>query len=272
MSEVINGRHQLYAGPQNAKELVGNFRLLDREPYFEGSRLMRGDIFGNPIPVRQSVLPPGYVRLLCFGTGEGFELGNEINFSINGGNPVLGEEVPAAAPGVIREVVFSDVSGFLSLEGNGGVFHFESSQATMSGLAIVGQPLTVLDLSGQNAMSALDLQDLPELVSLFGLADMPLESITIGMSPNLKQIDISNLPNLQGFFLDENDGVIEEVRGIGTSVSGTFDLANQNLSAQALDQLFKDLSDGQGTITIAGNPGAAEADTSIATDKGYTVT
>ena len=94
MSEIINGRHQLYSGTQDASEFAGNFRLLNREPYFEGSRLVRGDIFGNPIPINQSQLPPGYIRFLCVGTGEAITFGSSgsttqlLNYSVNGGDPV----------------------------------------------------------------------------------------------------------------------------------------------------------------------------------------
>lgn len=287
MTEVINGRHQLYSGTQDASEFAGDFRLLEREPYFQGSRLVRGDIFGNPIPVRQSQLPPGYIRFLCVGTGEPIELSDTVNFSINGGEPVLSEVVPPADPGVFREVIlwansdsgqFSDLD--ISSETNGGIFHLEFSGVVITGnLGITGQPLTVLDFSGRNTIGTSILETMPELVSVFGLAETSLRGLSTSNTPKLKQIDLSGLPGLSDFVADEENSVLEAVRLVGTEPSlESFSLLlqNQNLSTQALNQLFTDLPptdlpSGVAVVVIEGNPGAADADVSIATNKGYTV-
>jgi hypothetical protein len=53
-----------------------------------------------------------------------------------------------------------------------------------------------------------------------------------------------------------------------------FTVLNNNLTAQALNDLFTSLGTASGaqTIIITGNPGAATCDTSIATNKGWTIT
>jgi len=286
MTEIINGRHQLYSGTQDASEFNGDFRLLEREPYFQGSRLVRGDIFGNPIPVRTSQLPPGYVRLLCVGTGETIELSDTVNYSINGGEPVLSPEIPPADSGVIREIFVwaNTASGqfeelqFSSGE-NGGIFHLEFSEVVANFLNIAAQPLTVLDLSGQNTINTLVLDNMPELVSVFGLAGTSLQDIVTVATLKLKQIDLSGLQRLVGFIANEENSVLEELRLVGTEPSPegfSLSLQNQNFSAEALNQVFTDLPptdlpSGDAIVLIEGNPGSAEADRSIATDKGYTV-
>tara|TARA_B110000503_G_scaffold134704_1_gene214108 strand:+ start:78 stop:1232 length:1155 start_codon:yes stop_codon:yes gene_type:complete len=52
-----------------------------------------------------------------------------------------------------------------------------------------------------------------------------------------------------------------------------FTIAGSNMSATALDAMFTSLgtANGSQTITVTGNPGAATCDTSIATNKGFTV-
>ena len=52
-----------------------------------------------------------------------------------------------------------------------------------------------------------------------------------------------------------------------------FDITNSNMGATAIDALFTSLgtANGSQTITVIGNPGSGSCDTSIATDKGYTV-
>ena len=153
------------------------------------------------------------------------------------------------------------------------------SQIVADSVTVAGQSLTVLDFSGQNTVTALSVSNLPELVSVFGLAGTPLSSLNIDVGvPQLTQLDVSNLPDLQ-LLATNASNAIESIRivGTGAAISSTLDgdngliLASQNLSAEALNQLFTDLPDGQGNILITGNPGAAEADTSIATDKGYAV-
>jgi hypothetical protein len=64
---------------------------------------------------------------------------------------------------------------------------------------------------------------------------------------------------------------LENLEDQGTS--GAVDLSNNSLSETALNQFFTDLPATNKTVTIrvVGNPGAATCDTSIATNKGYTV-
>ena len=52
-----------------------------------------------------------------------------------------------------------------------------------------------------------------------------------------------------------------------------FSIANSQLSATSLNDLFTSLGTASGsqTITVTGNPGAPTCNTSIATSKGFTV-
>jgi hypothetical protein len=49
------------------------------------------------------------------------------------------------------------------------------------------------------------------------------------------------------------------------------DISNNSLSASALNQLYSDLIDGDGSINITGNTGSSSDNASIATNKGYTI-
>jgi hypothetical protein len=50
-----------------------------------------------------------------------------------------------------------------------------------------------------------------------------------------------------------------------------FNISYNNLSSSAIDQLYTDLLNGDGTIDVTDNPGVSGDTTSIATNKGYTV-
>ena len=68
-----------------------------------------------------------------------------------------------------------------------------------------------------------------------------------------------------------NANVLTDLEDEGTTIALNF--AQANFSAPTLNQLFTDLpaTTKTATIRVTGNPGAATCDTSIATNKGYTV-
>ena len=292
MTETINGRHQLYSGTQDASEFAGDFRLLEREPYFQGSRLVRGDIFGDPIPVRTSTrLPDGYMRLHCVGTGDPISItGTAVNYSIDGGDVVNNaNQIPAAPVGLVRSIiVWADAYTDLNIQ-DGGIFDIELYGVEINGeLIIDNQPITVIDLNGLTSLGSLALTGLTELVSVFGLSGVNGPTIlSTANLPKLKNLDISNTPTLSALVPDGTllgslpDGVgLEKLRVVGVgsaledsnSYHGGLSIQHQRFSAEALNQVYTDLiPNGQGQISITGNPGAAASDTAIATDKGYTV-
>ena len=66
-------------------------------------------------------------------------------------------------------------------------------------------------------------------------------------------------------------GYLEEM--IVPGLQNGFTIEGSNMSATALNAMFTSLgtANGSQTITVTGNPGAATCDTSIATNKGFTV-
>jgi hypothetical protein len=87
-------------------------------------------------------------------------------------------------------------------------------------------------------------------------------------------LDLSGSTGLHGFSFAGNGIALESLRAVGLSLTTATDdtyIGNMALSAEALDQFFTDLATGTATIYVAGNPGAATCDPSIATAKGYTV-
>lgn len=91
---------------------------------------------------------------------------------------------------------------------------------------------------------------------------------------NCNKAKSCNLNNFTGDFKIEtilNAQDLTSLENEGTSPALNF--GNQNLSESVLNQFFTDLpaTNKTATINVAGNPGAATCDTSIATNKGYTV-
>ena len=90
---------------------------------------------------------------------------------------------------------------------------------------------------------------------------------------NLKSIvfsDCTNVSNTTSTF--NNCGSLQEL--ILPNITVGFSISDCNLSTKALNNLFTSLgtANGSQTIIVTGNPGAATCDTSIATNKGFTIT
>ena len=84
---------------------------------------------------------------------------------------------------------------------------------------------------------------------------------------NLKDLDISDHPTLA--FLDCDNTQLNSLNISGcTALRGLYCRFNQ-LSAEALNEIFRSLPEQGGNIFIYGNPGADTCDKSIATEKGW---
>jgi len=116
-------------------------------------------------------------------------------------------------------------------------------------------------------------------------------TLVLGMENcNLDYIDLSNLESISQAIFNHNNitnlkipsnsymyyllcyqcGLIS-ISAPGCSFEAGVDIRDNNLSYSALNLFFTDLSSGDATIYVADNPGSLTCDTSIATEKGYTV-
>lgn len=109
--------------------------------------------------------------------------------------------------------------------------------------------------------------------------DMPLTSLAVPLNTAVEHLDISGTGPYSGEFSFDCSGsaALKTLRAVGVvGVKGpehSFNISACHLSARAIDQFFADLGDATGTgdcfIYYGHNPGADEADASIAQAKGY---
>ena len=81
--------------------------------------------------------------------------------------------------------------------------------------------------------------------------------------------DCSNVTNTASVFYNNHSMVNLILNGLTVGI----DVSNASMNQSGLDSFFNSLGNANGsqTITISGNPGAATCDTTIATNKGFTV-
>ena len=127
--------------------------------------------------------------------------------------------------------------------------------------------LTELDLT-ENQLTSVDVLGLMELTSL----NLVFNQLT-------SAVDVSGRTELTNLNLSLNQLTSVRALGVGENLMyygsyGVIDISNNNLSAEALNQLYADLvppsQPGTG-LSVVGNPGAATSNFAIATAKGYTV-
>ena len=107
-----------------------------------------------------------------------------------------------------------------------------------------------------------------------GLIDAPFTRYDYGFSNcvNLRKVifqDFSTVTNTLNMFL--TTGNLGKLITPGCTIG--IDITNNSMTASSLDDWFTSLGTANGaqTITITGNPGASTCDTTIATNKGFTV-
>ena len=179
------------------------------------------------------------------------------------------------ASGLNSKITAIDVRGLLSL----------------TSLGMTGDPLTSLDVRGLTALTSLNCGsnfltelDITGLAALdffqcdnsniatpLNFTGMPAISYISFGGNKVPSLNISGLTSITN--LDGRNNLLTSVRAAGTSLPDTnpVRLWSNSLSAAALNQFFTDLAPGNASIYVDSNPGAATADVSIATAKGYTV-
>ena len=107
-----------------------------------------------------------------------------------------------------------------------------------------------------------------------GLIDAPFTRYDNGFNScsslrSLEWVDFSMVTNVGSMFL--NTGNLGKLITPGCTIG--IDITNNSMTASSLDDWFTSLGTANGaqTITITGNPGASTCDTTIATNKGFTV-
>jgi hypothetical protein len=162
-----------------------------------------------------------------------------------------------------------------------------SQNTSLRTLDVENNSLTALDLSANrnlrglncdgNALAALDLSACTALSSLSCSGNA---LTALGLSRNTALVELSCEMNLLTSLNVSANTALEAINchnnllasitvGAG-SVVGNINTQNNSLSAAALNALFASLP-ASGTIAIAGNPGAAACDRSIAENKNWTV-
>jgi hypothetical protein len=143
-------------------------------------------------------------------------------------------------------------------------------------MAIELTTATVAELSGINqALSSQTLLNVfPKALFRFNNSGFVLDGQnqgnTVNCLPlfNCRTIDLNGTLSLTTIL---NANVLTNLEDVGTTVA--LKISSCSFSAETLNQLFTDLPSTNKTATIdaQANPGTATCDTSIATDKGYTV-
>ena len=146
--------------------------------------------------------------------------------------------------------------------------------------ATVDSPQTVAPLKMR-----INLVDLPFLKQV-AVTPSSMTTFTVQRT-GITSLDLSGfVPGGQTIVCTVTDNPnLTSVRAVGSDFSGGYthssyvelslDLSNNNLQADAINTLFRDIlpagEQGEYLISVEGNPGSASCDPTIATDKGYTV-
>lgn len=109
-----------------------------------------------------------------------------------------------------------------------------------------------------NQLSAISLNNVPRLENL-NCSGNGIMSLDIRKTPSIRNVVVDN-NSITDFFIQDNN------------LLTTLSLKNNRLDANKLNVIFEALPEVEnGTISIKGNPGTADCDKAIATDKGWTV-
>lgn len=114
---------------------------------------------------------------------------------------------------------------------------------------------------------------LPEPMPLYNTALATTANNMIPNCTNLRIIPALDFNSMTSGFFNSTITGLNIVRFQPTGIKFSFSLANQQLDAAALDEVYTNLGTASGsqTITVTGNPGTTGDNPSIATAKGWTV-
>lgn len=137
-------------------------------------------------------------------------------------------------------------------------------------ISLSGSNLSSINLKGLTSLATLQISD-SNLLTNLNLSNLP--ALNIVYANNCAILSTVNMSGLDIDTLQVRDcPLLESVVTENTIFSGTIDLRNGNLDADALNTVYTGFGNCLGTVSVSGNPGIGSDDQTIAENKGITVT